>query len=219
MTPTGKRAAEAAVSKPSPRRRAPKKSVALEVPSDVRLYVSPAGFWKLCCRNRDLRLERTARGALIVMSPASSGSGRRNSWLSAQLAYWAHRDGAGVAFDSSAGFTLPNSAIVAADATWIRKERWDALTPEEQEKGFAHICPDFVAELRSNSDGLKKLRKKMHEYIDQGVRFAWLIDPIRQAVEIYRPGREAVSLEEPASLSGEDVLPGFTLDLKGILFD
>lgn len=210
--------AESPVSKPT-RRRSPKQSVTLEVPSDVRLYVSSAGFWKLCCRNRDLRLERTARGALIVMSPASSGAGRRNSWLTTQLGYWANRDGSGVAFDSSAGFTLPDGAVLAADATWIRKERWDALTPEEQEKGFAHITPDFVAELRSNSDRLKDLRNKMNEYIDQGVRLGWLIDPLKQTVEIYRPGRAVETLKKPATLSGEDLLPGFVLDLKGILFD
>lgn len=215
---TDQRRAEAAVSTPD-RRRARKKTVMLEVPSDVRLYVSAAGFWKLCCENRDLRLERTARGALIVMSPASSGSGRRNSWLTAQLAYWANRDGSGVAFDSSAGFTLPKGDVFAADATWIRKERWDALTLEEQEKGFAPICPDFIAELRSNSDRLKDLRKKMNEYIDQGVRLAWLIDPLKQTVEIYRPGRAVETLKRPANLSGEEVLPGFVLDLKGILFD
>ena len=218
MSESGIRAAEASVSKPT-RRRAPKKSVMLAVPSDVRLYVSPSGFRKLCCENRDLRLERTARGALVIMSPASSEAGRRNSWLTAQLALWARQDGSGEAFDSSAGFTLPNGAVVAADATWIRKERWNALTTDEQEKGFAHICPDFVAELRSSSDGLKDLRTKMSEYIAQGVRLAWMIDPIRQEVEIYRPGREVETLAKPTTLAGEEVLPGFVLDLKGILFD
>jgi Uma2 family endonuclease len=209
---------EATVSKPT-RRRGRKTTVTLEVPSDVRLYVSPTGFSKLCCHNRDLRLERTARGALIVMSPASSGAGRRNSWLTTQLGYWANRDGSGVAFDSSAGFTLPKGDVFAADAAWVRTERWNALTPEEREKGFAPICPDFIAELRSDSDRTKKLRVKINKYMDQGVRLGWLIDPIRQTVEIYRPGRAVETLKKPATLSGEEILPGFVLDLKGILFD
>jgi Uma2 family endonuclease len=182
------------------------------------LRVSERAFQRLCRDNPDLRLERTARGELIAMSPASLDSGFRNAGLSAQLWIWNQRTDLGVAFDSSAGYTLPNTAICGPDASWMTKERWDALPLDERRK-FSHIAPDFVAELRSSSNSLKKLREKMHEYIAQGVRLAWLIDPLRQTVEIYRPGRAVETLKRPATLSGEEVLPGFVLDLKGILFD
>ena len=191
-------------------------TVALAVPSDVRLLVSVEDFGRLCAANGDLRLERTARGELIAMSPAGSESGMRNAALSAQLWIWARADGTGVAFDSSAGFTLPNGAIRAPDASWFRKERWEAL-PVKQQEGFAPICPDFVVELCSPSDSFKAGSEKMGEYLDNGARLGWLIDPMSASVAIYRPGREVETLNRPTSLSGEDVLPGFVLDLKGIL--
>jgi Uma2 family endonuclease len=200
-------------------RRSAGGTVALAVPSDVRLLVSPEGFWRLCVANPELRLERTARGAIEAMPPASGGTGARNAGLTAQVVLWSWKDGTGTAFDSSAGFTLPNGAVRSPDASWIRNERWDALTAEQKEIGFAPICPDLVVELRSRTDRKKKLRKKMREYIAQGVRLGWLLDPIRGTVEIYRPGRRVERPAKPATLSGEDVLPGFVLDLKGILFD
>jgi len=165
-----------------------------------------------------LRLERTSRGELIVMPPAGADTGSRNAGITAQLWNWNQRTGLGVVFDSSAGFTLPNTAIRGPDATWLAKERWEALPQEEREK-FSHVCPDFVVELRSKSDEKKILRDKMREYIAQGVRLAWLIDPRTATVEISRPGRTVEILKQPPTLSGEDVLPGFVLDLKGILFD
>lgn len=192
--------------------------VAIDLPSDVRLYVSPKGFWRLCGANRELRLERTAKGAIEAMPPAGSGTGAQNSRLAAQVGTWAWNDGTGTAFDSSAGFTLPNGAVRSPDASWIVNERWNALTPE-QKKVFAPICPDFVVELRSPSDALSNLHEKMEEYLAQGARLGWLIDPLTGTVEIYRPGRPVERLERPATFSGEDVLPGFVLDLKGILFD
>ncbi len=187
----------------------------LTVPHGVRLRISPASFWKLCCANRDMRLERTARGELIVMPPAGSESGLRNSSLTGQLWYWAHCDETGFSFDSSAGFTLPNTAVRAPDAAWIRRDRWEQLTPE-QRREFAPICPDFVVELVSESDRLPDARKKMREYLEQGVRLGWVIDPIRKVAEIYRPGREVEIVKGPMTLSGEDVLIGFELDLKPI---
>jgi len=192
----------------------------LNVPYVVRIRfrrpLSDRRFLRICRANPDLRLERTARGELIVMTPASADAGRRNADLSTQLGTWARADGRGFAFDSSAGFTLPNGAVRAPDASWILKDRWDALTPDER-KGFAHVCPDFVAELRSASDRLRDLREKMAEYLGQGARLGWLIDPPRRVVEVYRPGREVDVLTGPASVSGGDVLPGFVLDLKDIL--
>jgi Uma2 family endonuclease len=173
-------------------------------------------FTRLCRANPELRLERTAAGELIIMPPAGTESGGQNSTLSGQLYIWAKATGLGKTFDSSAGFTLPNGAIRAPDASWVTQDRWDALTPDEQ-KGFAPLCPDFVVELRSRTDSLREVRDKMREYRSQGARLGWLIDPKRNAVEVYRPGRRVATLLAPATLSGEDVLPGFVLDLKGIL--
>jgi Uma2 family endonuclease len=154
------------------------------------------------------------------MAPAGGGSSKRNLTLSAQLGLWTMSTGKGlgVGFDSSGGFILPNSATRGPDASWITQARWDALTPEQREK-FLPLCPDFVAELRSPSNSRAKLRKKIREYIAQGARLGWLIDPLTGTVEVYRPGRSVETLNRPATLSREDVLPGFVLDLKGILFE
>jgi Uma2 family endonuclease len=194
-------------------------TVALALPPDVRLYVSPGGFWRLCQANPELRLERTARGVIEAMPPAFGGTGARNAGLTARVVLWAWNDGTGTAFDSSAGFTLPNGAVRSPDASWIRNDRWNALTKEQKDNSFSPICPDFVVEFRSHSDRMKKLRKKMREYIGQGARLGWLLDPIRGTVEIYRPGRPVERPPQPTTLSGEDVLPGFVLELKGILHD
>jgi len=199
-------------------RRSAGSDVLLALPSDVRLFVSPEGFTRLCAANPELRLERTARGVIEAMPPAFGGTGARNSRLTSQIGHWAWNDGTGTAFDSSAGFTLPNGAIRSPDTSWIRNERWRALTEEQREDSFSPICPDFVVELRSRSDRMKKLRKKMREYIAQGARLGWLLDPKRGIAEIYRPGRPVERLVKSATLSGEDVLPGFVLDCKGILF-
>jgi Uma2 family endonuclease len=174
-------------------------------------------FGKLCAANPELKLERTAREELVVV-PTGSETAMRNAGVTAQLVYWAEVDGQGVAFDSSAGFTLPNGAIRSPDSSWIKRDRWRAL-PREQREQFAPLCPDFVVELRSEADRKAKLRKKMREYISQGARLGWMIDLVDGKVEIYRPDRPIEVLERPMTLSGEDVLPGFVLDMKGILFD
>ncbi|MEM9120730.1 MAG: Uma2 family endonuclease [Cyanobacteria bacterium P01_F01_bin.56] len=188
----------------------------LELPSEVRLNVTPEQFATLAAANRDLRLERTASGELIVNPPTGGTSGKRNLSISTQLGIWfeAH-DALGEAFDSSTGFELPNGANRSPDAAWVRKERWEALTAEQQE-GFVTLCPDFVVELRSKTDALKKLQVKMQEYIDNGAQLGWLIDPQTRLVEIYRPDQPVEILENPSTLSGESVLPGFTLSLKRI---
>jgi Uma2 family endonuclease len=208
--------------KPRMRRKARRSAVSevmLALPSDVRLFVSPHGFQRLCEENPELRLERTARGVIEAMPPAFGGTGARNSRLTTQVGHWAWNDGTGTAFDSSAGFTLPNGAVRSPDSSWILNDRWHALTEEERDNSYSPICPDFVVELRSRSDRVKKLRKKLREYIEQGARLGWLIDPIRGTAEIYRPGRPVERLVKPATLSGEDVLPGFALEMKGILFN
>lgn len=188
----------------------------------LTLHVWPAleltdkRFEQLCASNHELRLERTAAGDLVVMAPAGSDSSRRNIKLTARLETWSEMDGTGVAFESSAGFTLPNRAIRSPDAAWVRKERWEALNAEEQQR-FSPLCPDFVAELRSPTDRVEVLREKLREYIENGTRLGWLIDPQARTVEIYRPSQPVEQRQEPRTLSGEDVLPGFVLDLEGIL--
>jgi len=191
-------------------------TLSLELPQNITLHVSHEDFAAIAAANRDLQLERTADGTLIVNPPTGSNSGRRNLSISAQLWIWAEaNDTLGIAFDSSAGFKLPNGAIRAPDASWVRRDRWEALTQEEKE-GFAPLCPDFVVELRSNSDYITTLQEKMREYLAHGARLGWLIDPQNRQVEIYRSGKEVEVLEKPSQLSGEDVLPNFTLDLQRI---
>jgi Uma2 family endonuclease len=183
---------------------------------DPLLSLSDAQFFALCAQNRDLRFERTANGELVVMSPAGSNSGRRNASLTGQLWVGCAETGLGEVFDSSSGFILPNGAIRSPDAAWIAQSRWDVLTPEQKEQ-FAPLCPDFVIELRSSNDALKPLQIKMQEYLDNGTSLGWLIDPQSQTVEIYRSGQNVEILQSPTSLSGEAVLPGFVLNLKGVL--
>ncbi|PSF39126.1 hypothetical protein C7H19_03320 [Aphanothece hegewaldii CCALA 016] len=172
-------------------------------------------FGEFCQINRDLRIERTAEGEVIIMPPVYSESGEKNFNLTGQLAVWVKRDGTGKGFDSSAGFTLPNGAVRSPDASWIKKERWEAINNEQRQK-FASICPDFVVELRSQTDSLKVLQKKMQEYLDNGALLCWLIDPIQKKVYIYRPDAEMVCLNNPKTLSGEPILSGFVLDLSEI---
>jgi Uma2 family endonuclease len=191
----------------------------LTLPSGLSgLRVSPEAFWELCAANPDLRLTRTAQGELIIMAPAGSDSGSRNLSLAAQLWNWNRASRLGIGFDSSSGFTLPNGYVHAPDLAWVAQPRWDALTRDEKRK-FARICPDFVAELMSPSDRRTPTRERLEEFMTQGARLGWLIDPDAVEVEIHRPGRPVDMLKRPATLSGEDVLPGFVLDLKGILFD
>ncbi len=183
---------------------------------DLRpLTISDEKFWELCIANPDFRLERTAEGEVIIMPPAFSDTGARNLDIGAQLWVWNQRTGLGRAFDSSAGFTLPNGAIRSPDAAWIRKERWDALTRQEQNR-FAHICPDFVVELRSQSDNLADVRRKMLEYLENGARLGWLIDPQEQKVYIYRSRQALEVLDAPETISGGPVLPDFVLELGEI---
>ncbi len=172
-------------------------------------------LFEFCHRNPDLRIERTAEGDLILMSPATPESGRRNAQLTRLLANWAEVDGTGIVFDSSSGFTLPNQAMRAPDVSWIKQERWQALSQADKEK-FSPICPDFVVELRSLSDSLKTLQEKMQEYIDNGALLGWLIDPKNRKVYVYRPDQDVEILNDPESLIGDPVLPGFVLDMQRI---
>ena len=173
-------------------------------------------FYTLCRANPEVKFERTSVGELIVMPPTGGETGNRNIKLSARLENWAEQDGTGLAFDSSTMFQLPNGAYRSPDAAWILLERWEVLASEERQ-AFPPICPDFVVELRSSSDSLKAAQNKMQEYMDNGARLGWLINPKNHPVEIYRQGQEKEILQAPTHLSGEQVLPAFVLELKGIL--
>ncbi|MBO1350863.1 MAG: Uma2 family endonuclease [Hormoscilla sp. GUM202] len=188
-------------------------AVSLNIPATVKL--SPEQFAKICQANSNLRLERTATGELIIMPPTGGGTGKRNLKIAQQLANWADADATGVAFDSSTGFTLPNGSDRSPDGAWIPLEKWNALTTEQQEK-FLPFAPDFAIELRSPSDSLTALQEKMKEYQENGTRLGWLIDRKNRQVEIYRQGEEKEVKINPATLSGEDVLPGFSLSLESI---
>ena len=190
-----------------------------ELPVVVRLRpvldLSDDQLFELCQLNRELRIERDAEGTLLIMPPAGSETGNRNSEINMQLRLWAKRDGTGLAFDSSAGFTLSNTAVRSPDASWIARSRWEQV-PTRQRDRFAPICPDFVLELRSPSDKLRDVQEKMREYLANGARLGWLIDPSRRRVYVYRPGTPVERLDNPAFISGDPALPGFVLDLREV---
>jgi len=188
----------------------------LELPKTLKLYVTQEQFAALAASNRELRLERTALGELIVNPPTGWETGKRNSRITGQLDRWDEKnENLGQAFDSSTAFILPNGATRAPDACWVSQSSWDALT-DEQKGTFANICPDFVVELRSGSDTLKSLQEKMTEYMDNGAKLGWLIDPQNRQVEIYRQKKEVEVLSNPAELSGEEILPGFGLNMRRV---
>lgn len=200
------------------------KSVPVQLPKT--LSVTDEQFLAFVKANPDLRLERTAMGELIAMSPAGSESGNYNSELTAEVVLWNRQHQLGKVFDSSSGFRLPNGAIRAPDVAWVAQSRWDALTPE-QRQGFAPLCPDFVIELMSKTDDSSALQEKMREYLDNGCRLGWLIMPMTRRVEIYQRMDDISLIESPSPksspfarpLSGETVLPGFVLDLQTIFPD
>ena len=168
-------------------------------------------FYQLCEENPDLKLERNAQGELIIMPPTGGETGRSNVNLILQVASWNEQNQLGEVFDSSTGFTLPSGADRSPDVSWVEKSRWDALTKEQKEK-FLPLCPDFVIEIMSPNDSLKKTQKKMQEYIENGCRLGWLINRKKQEVEISRPGQDVEVLKFPRTISGENILPGFALN-------
>jgi Uma2 family endonuclease len=180
------------------------------------IHLSSEQFTSICHANPEAKLELTSKGELVIVSPTGGESGIRNIKISALLYLWTEKDGTGVAFDSSTMFRLPNQAFRSPDGAWIKLDRWNTLT-DRQKRTFPPIIPDFIIELRSPSDSLKELREKMQEYIDNGVRLGWLIDPSNKQVEIYRIDRTFEIIANPTQLEGESVLPGFILSLDGIL--
>ena len=181
--------------------------------------VTPEQFEQLAQAEQLARMELTKDGELIVMSPTGGEAGRKNRRLTQQIGIWTDRDGTGEAFDSSTVFVLPNGARRSPDVSWIKLERWNTLTLKEKQ-GFPPLAPDFVIELVSPSDvknqRYEDLQAKMQEYLDNGVRLGWLIEPEAKTVEIYRVGQQVEILNNPQTLSGEDVLPGLILDLSEI---
>jgi len=170
---------------------------------------------RFCAENDPLRVERNAQGELIVMSPTGSEGSGWNSEIITDLNLWARQDGRGKVFDSNGGFTLPDGSMRAPDAAWVSLRRWNALSREDQ-KRFAPICPEFVIEVRSETDRLPDLQAKMEMWIANGAEVAWLIDPLEKAVSIYRPGEQPEVLAQPTSVQGTGPIAGFELVLARI---
>jgi Uma2 family endonuclease len=179
------------------------------------LKMSQEQFIAFCQQNETLRIERNAAGDLEIMPPAGAETSNRNFGLVGTFAQWVERDGTGEGFDATGGFILPNGAERSPDLAWVRRERLDAFTHEQTEK-FLPLCPDFVLELRSPSDRLPPLQKKMQEYIDNGAQLGWLLDPRNRRVYVYRPDAPVEQLDDPATVSGDPVLPGFVFNVRAV---
>ncbi|MEH2449928.1 Uma2 family endonuclease [Nostoc sp.] len=186
----------------------------LQIPSSMQM--TDEQFFEFCQVNRDLRIERNKFKELLIMPPTGSETGNRQGNILGQLWVWSEQDGTGITFSSSTGFKLSTGANRSPNASWIKLERWNSLSAEQQEK-FAPICPDFVVELKSPSDNLQTLKEKMEEYMNEpGIQLGWLIDRKQRKVYIYRPGLPEECLDNPATVSGESVLPGFILNMSKV---
>jgi Uma2 family endonuclease len=175
--------------------------------------LTDAQLFRLCASNKDVRIERTSTGELVLMSPTGGETGWRNSYINAEIHNWNKQSRSGKTFDSSTGFYLPNKAMRSADVAWLKMERWKGLTPQQRRK-FPPLCPDFVVELMSDSDRLQPLQDKMNEWMENGCQLGWLIDPSNEMVYIYRAdGTTATISSFDEIISGEDVLPGFEMEL------
>ncbi|HEY9783594.1 MAG TPA: Uma2 family endonuclease [Leptolyngbyaceae cyanobacterium] len=189
-------------------------AIVLQMPPELQM--TDEQFFKFCQINRGLRIERNKLGQISIMPPTGSETGNRNFNIALQLGIWAEQDSTGICFDSSTGFKLSTGAERSPDACWIKLDRWNTLSPQQQQL-FAPICPDFVVELRSSSDNLKPLQEKMVEYMQEpGIQLGWLIDRKHRKVYIYRPGLEVECLDNPATVNGEGVMPGFVLNMSKI---
>lgn len=177
--------------------------------------VSDEQYLEFCRHNPELRIERTAQGDLIIMPPTGGKTGTQNFYITGEFSAWVKRDRGGKGFDSSTEFSLPNGAKRMPDVSWVKNERWYALS-EEQKKQFPPLCPDFVIELSSPSDRVKNLQEKMDEYMANGAQLGWLIDPSEKRIYVYRPGLPVEVLSDPKQISGEPLLRGFTLDVQAL---
>ncbi|MGF1492365.1 MAG: Uma2 family endonuclease [Microcoleaceae cyanobacterium] len=177
--------------------------------------MSDEQFFQFCQLNRDYRIERNAAGEMIIMSPTGSETGNRNFKLAQQLANWTDQDGTGIGFDSSSGFKLPSGADRSPDIAWMTLEKWSRIPPDQQTK-FAPVCPDFVVEIRSPSDTIKPIQEKLQEYIDNGASLGWLVDRKNRTVYVYRPDTAVECLDNPETVGGDPILPGFSLKMEKI---
>jgi Uma2 family endonuclease len=177
------------------------------------VQLSDDQFYQLCQNHRELKFERTAQGELVIVAPVGGEGGSWEADLIGDLVYWNRRTKLGKVFSSSTCFKLPNGADRSPDAAWVSSERWSQLTAKQQKK-FPPLCPDFVIELRSESDALEPLQRKMQEYVDNGLHLGWLVNPQQRQVEVYRANQDKQVLENPTQLSGENVLPGFVFNLN-----
>jgi Uma2 family endonuclease len=177
--------------------------------------MSDEELMRFCAANDALRVERDANGEILVMTPAGNRTGRKNTAIISALDAWAVQDGRGYAFDSNTGFTLPDGSMRSPDAAWVEAARWDALSEDDKDR-FSPICPDFIIELRSQSDRLAELEAKMVQWVANGAKVAWLIDPERQVVSIYRPDDEPEVFHHPTSVQGNGVIAGFELVMTRI---
>lgn len=172
--------------------------------------MSDEELMRFCAANDAVRVERDANGELIVMTPAGGNTGKMNTDVILELGIWNRQDRRGIVFESNTGFTLPDGSMLSPDAAWIERRRWEALS-ERERKRFVPLCPDFVIELRSPSDSLPELQKKMQQWIANGAQLAWLIDPIEREVTVYRPDDSPEVHHEPSSVQGSGVMAGFEL--------
>ncbi len=215
LTPFGKLRHVTPTGEPDPVSPEPCGPIVLRLPTGVKF--TDEQIMEMSSLNPELRIEINALGDLELLFPTNAITSYRNAGIAAALGIWTRDDETGVAFDASVGFTLPNGALRSPDASWVLMSRYAGLT-EKDRCGYAPICPDFVVELRSPSDRLRDLHAKMEEYLDNGARLGWLIDPLdsRHRVYIYRPGIEVEVLEAPETLSGDPELPGFVLEMQRI---
>lgn len=190
-------------------------SIPFNVELGSALRLSDDELFELCARNKELWIERAPEGDLIVALPVGGETSHKNACLLMALAAWADQTGTGTAFDATCGFLLPNGAMRAPDASWVKRVRWEELTPEQRRK-FVPLVPDFVMELRSPSDRLEDMQAKMEEYRSVGVPLGWLIDPEERRVHVYRPDRPPEVLDDPDRVEADPELPGFFLDLEPI---
>lgn len=187
----------------------------LKIPKSI-LSLNDDELFELCSANSELVIERNNKGEIIIMSPSGSKTGNRNAYLLAALYTWNDHENNGYIFDSSSGFRLPDGSMLSPDCAWIEKSRWENLSAEEQEK-FAPLCPDFIAEIKSPSDSLKYLKEKMTSWINNGCKLGWMIDPEEKKAYIYRADGSITINQFDQPLSGENVLPGFSFEVKKLI--